>query len=281
MVERTTAYERTARGIRMVYSLTLRGDATRGYAVTMQVGPRASRGSVTATIACGVSLAEAEQAFADSHQARLDAGFHVLSHAGAEPETPQQTPRAMASAPESITWTRAVALAQDQAWHAETLYAGGWLEIRANTRRIEAVNRLGRVVPLPIEIATCLQDLPLSEEDSLIQGVRMGTTFAPVDVLQMHGRDVRGLPRYARVNCLWKFFLWDGRNSPFPRLHVARTRGRKFALLENAGTFGDAGVIFKRADAPYAPKMRGADATALRFVIAEHLDLRCAAACVA
>lgn len=167
-------------------------------------------------------------------------------------------------------------LLADDDWFAQIKFDGERRTIRLVGGQVEGINRKGQVVPLPIEVATCVGELlhGPANGDTLIDGELIGTTFCAFDLLMFNGRDLRERPAIDRVAALMQ--LIGDQPSPVVKGTPAVTAAAKRALLDFARANGEEGIVFKRAAAPYRSDRPNSGGDALKFKLVESCSVRVA-----
>lgn len=112
------------------------------------------------------------------------------------------------------------------------------------------VNRDGLQIAIPLSFEKTILSLPCSQ--CVVDNEWLGDRFAPFDLLELDGKDLRSLSAEER-----KIKLDDlmAHADPAIVIHVetAKTPAEKRALHDHVKTHNGEGVVAKRKDAPYTP----------------------------
>ena len=147
-------------------------------------------------------------------------------------------------------------LLDDPAWVAQEKHDGERRLTRKADGRLTGINRDGLAVPLALAAADALGSL--TDAQFVVDGEIMGERFVLFDLLEWNGQDLRPLSyeeRLARLQALLPEPV-----GPVEVCETARGRAAKQALADRVRAEGGEGVVFKRADAPWAagrPASRG------------------------
>jgi len=163
-------------------------------------------------------------------------------------------------------------LCRDPNWFAQVKHNGERCSLRVINSKVEGINRKGFITPLPIEIPTVINALPLGPRETLIDGEQMGVHFAAFDLLVENGRDLRDLPADVRYGQLCA--LLGDRPSPIIRTPTAFTTEAKFALLAKCEAEGEEGLVFKRCTSIYASGKPASGGDSLKYKFYETVSCR-------
>jgi len=139
-------------------------------------------------------------------------------------------------------------LIRDSAWGAQEKLDGRRRLIRG-AENVQGINKLGQVVPLLPEISRAVKGFSVPV---LLDGEEIGNTLYTFGLLELNGRDLRGLSyleSYRELETLLSRF-------PSPALSLvglAITMKEKRALLKKLHAENKEGIVFKRLAASYSP----------------------------
>jgi len=141
-------------------------------------------------------------------------------------------------------------LIEDNAWVAQLKYNGDRRIVIVEAGKAIGGNRRGQTVALSKPIADCALSLG---HDLKLDGEQIGDTFHCWDILELDGKDLRGLPLFGRSDILADLLENLPENSAIAQVRTAIGAASKRQLLEYAKANNLEGVVFKRSDATYEP----------------------------
>ncbi len=138
----------------------------------------------------------------------------------------------------------------DVAHMMQEKFDGQRLLIRKTESGVTGINRDGLEIAIPVAIETLVKDLPC--QSCVIDSEWLGDRFAPFDLLEIDGSDIRSAP--ARERKIRLDLLMEKADSSIA-IHVqtAFTPEEKRALHDHVKAHRGEGVVAKRTDSPYAP----------------------------
>lgn len=131
--------------------------------------------------------------------------------------------------------------------------------------QVLGVNRTGLVVPLPEPIAA--QARSLASSQFLLDGEQVGEMLHAFDLLELDGQDLRSLTYRQRMMRLE--LLLDNTDAAIRPVLTARNTIQKRAMFDELQNRHAEGIVFKRADASYAPGRPNSGGTQLKLKFVE------------
>jgi bifunctional non-homologous end joining protein LigD len=277
MSERTINFYCDEQGSDKTYQIRLASEGD-GWRVLTQWGPRGGRQSQGDKTPGGpVPLAQAEKVMEKEIKARLAKGYRITDadvpvlvgenakvDSGLRPQLLNPIER-----------DQIEPYLLDDSWIGQVKFDGERVMVRATRTCVEGINRKGQVRPLPLELVTVIQDLPLGDRPTVIDGELIGTYYCAFDLLMHDGEDLCAqttLQRHARLSALI---------GPAPNpIHLARcaeSTQEKRAMLARAEADGEEGMVLKRKTAPYTPGRPNSGGDALKAKFCETASCRVAA----
>ncbi len=129
---------------------------------------------------------------------------------------------------------------------------------------IEGINRKGLVMPLPQGLVDHLKQTA-AHGAQVIDGEQIGEFFVAFDALEIDGQGVRALGFAQRYEALERRFSTLAPQGNFAVALAYRNTKSKEAHFPHLEANGREGVVFKRADAPYAVGRPNSGGDALKF----------------
>jgi len=256
------------------YRLQLLADGERGAAVAAQYGRRgAALTSGYLTTGAGWSKtvvvmtpAQAQAAYDRKLNEKLSDGYVADA-----PATPASAPTEVSTASSGVENAgeppcelltevderAALLLVESPDYWMQCKEKGHRLEIRKRGSRVDGINRKGQVVPLPPDLATEAQSLPL---DSLLtDGEAIGEEAIAFDLLEADG-DLRAKPYWFRFSEFLAILARVTETNGLGHIRPVQTwftieqKREGLRLLRESRAEG---AVFKRIDAPFRPGRNG------------------------
>ncbi len=165
------------------------------------------------------------------------------------------------------------ALIDDPNVIAQEKHDGERRPIKATSGKIEGLNKEGVIVSLPMNVADEIASLG---SDLLIDGEIMGERFVAFDLLELDGNDLRKRRYSERLELLTD--LLTGRGFKQVELVVtAHTPTQKQKLFDDLKAHRAEGLVFKKADAAYAPGRPASGGSQMKWKFIEVCSVRVAA----
>lgn len=142
--------------------------------------------------------------------------------------------------------------------------------VRVENGVVSAVNKEGVSSALPQNL---VDDALLIGSDVLFDGEVIGERYVAFDLLEWQGQSLREQPYRTRFAKLHEVFS----NVAFSGIEItnsADTPAQKKALYENLKAHGSEGVVFKKADAAYAPGRPASGGSQLKHKFVEVCSVR-------
>lgn len=137
---------------------------------------------------------------------------------------------------------------KDPAWGAQEKLDGK-RKLIGGSDQVQGINKKGQVVPILPEISRAVTAIG---HPVLLDGEEIGNTLHAFGLLEMNGRDLRGLSYFNAYQELAA--LLERHPSPSLSLvELAVTTMQKRALYKKLRVENKEGIIFKRLSAPYSP----------------------------
>lgn len=140
------------------------------------------------------------------------------------------------------------ALLTDPNWIAQEKHDGERRLVRRRDEKVEGINRTGMRVPLAMGIADYFGGLARGS-DYLVDGEVMGDRFVAFDLLEINGKDIRGLQYSERLALLENLVAG---NADIQVVETVSGESAKRALAERVRNAGGEGIVFKRRDATWS-----------------------------
>ena len=134
-------------------------------------------------------------------------------------------------------------------WWAQEKFDGQRRLLLKSAGQVLGINRSGLVVPLPETIADLARSLGSSQ--FLLDGELVGEVLHAFDLLELDGEDLRSLTYRQRMMRLE--LLLDHAGAAIRPVVTARNTIQKRAMFDELQRRNAEGIVFKRADASYAP----------------------------
>ena len=249
-----------------------RGD---GYCVDVEYGRRGSTMQTGTKHAVPVTLEKAQKDFAKVVKEKMGKGYTQASSGKAY----EGTELAGRDAGVRVQLLNAVdsdaqveSLLNDDSYYYQEKFDGERRIIIIDNDTVTGVNRKGLLVALAGEINDVIRTGISVTGRTVIDGEDFGTTFAPFDLLELNGRDIRHLPYEAREVLLQELVA----NTPeFARLVTYKTTQDKRTAREYLRTNGFEGGVFKLKTAPYTEGRPNSGGTQLKDKFVESATCRC------
>ena len=151
-------------------------------------------------------------------------------------------------------------LIKDPAWGAQEKLDGKRKLVRRSSE-VQGINKKGQFVPLLPEIARAINAL---KAPVLLDGEEIGNVYHAFGLLELTGRDLRGLSYLETYWALEKVL----RKSPSAALclvELATTEKRKRALFDTLKAGNKEGIVFKRLAASYTAGKPASGGDHLKF----------------
>lgn len=141
----------------------------------------------------------------------------------------------------------AIRLNGDPEWFSQEKHDGKRMALRKSGATVRATNRKGLYVGFPARIEEAALSL---SSDFVIDGEAVGEQLRAFDILELDGRDLRGVPVETRLEALADL-LRGQCNDGIVLVATARTGPEKAALYRRMLEEGREGVVYKRVGSPY------------------------------
>ena len=159
----------------------------------------------------------------------------------------------------------------DSAYIAQEKHDGERRPILIKSKDIKGLNKEGLVVSLPMNVADTLAELG---QNMLIDGEIIGERYVAFDLLEIGGEDLRSKPYNERLARLSG--LLAPKQGTVELVNTARTTAAKRHLFEALKDHRAEGVVFKRADAHYAPGRPASGGSQMKWKFTENCTVRVA-----
>lgn len=152
-------------------------------------------------------------------------------------------------------------LIEDPKWGAQEKKDGKRILARFDGKNLTGINRNSFPVTLPPVMADSFTKI---DRRMIIDGEAIGDTLHAFGLLELNGKDLRGLSYLDSYSMLCKVlqgYTGDG----IEIVPLARTASEKKELYERLKTEGKEGIVFKKLDAPYSPNRPNSGGDHLKF----------------
>ncbi len=151
-------------------------------------------------------------------------------------------------------------LIKDPAWGAQEKLDGKRKLVR-RSGEVQGINKKGFVVPLLPEIARAINSLGVPV---LLDGEEIGSVYHVFGLLELTGRDLRGL---SYIETWWALekILRKSPSAALSLVELATTEKRKRALFNKLKAGNKEGIVFKRLAASYSPGKPASGGDHLKF----------------
>ena len=164
------------------------------------------------------------------------------------------------------------ALVVDGAYVAQEKHDGERRPVIVKGSDVKGLNKEGLVVSLPMNVANTLAGLG---QDFLIDGEIIGERYIAFDLLEIGREDLRAKPYEERLARLSNILA--PKQGTVELVRTARTTAAKRHLLDALKEHRGEGVVFKRADAHYAPGRPASGGSQMKWKFTEVCSVRVAA----
>lgn len=244
-----------------------------GYMVNAQNGRRGSSLKFREKTAAPVTREKAQALFDKLVKSKL-ADHYTEHESGQAIQGTENAGRVSGLLPQllnTITEAEAHALIRDPNWIAQYKADGERRPIQHKTREAIGINRKGLIVAMAENIAAAIKCVAekASVKSFVIDTEDMGDHYIVFDLLELDGRDLRGLgavERLQKLNALLSPAMRDERvDGRLCQVRTATTTEAKRKMFEEAYATGEEGMVFKRANAPYAGGRPASGGDALKY----------------
>lgn len=146
--------------------------------------------------------------------------------------------------------------------------------IRADTSKVDGINKEGIIVSLPVSVAATIQSLA---SQLLVDGEIMGERFVAFDLLELNNQDLRALPYEERLEKLTELFEAASDLGTVELVYTARTTEEKRRLFNALRDHKAEGMVFKDSQAPYSPSRPASGGAQHKFKFTEDCSVRVSA----
>lgn len=211
----------------------------------------------TGTKLAGADLAKATKVYEKTMSEKVGNGYRPIGgtdheEGTAAPALATMDARATDFAPQLANFvdeTGIAALLADPAWVAQEKFDGERRGVIRPVGTAYGANRKGLSVALPEPLAATIERVA---PDTILDAEHVGDTLYIFDILRLAGQDTTSLPLRQRLESLASLspIFHDCPNVIIAE--TATTTPAKLALLERVKAGAGEGMVFKRADVPYA-----------------------------
>jgi bifunctional non-homologous end joining protein LigD len=151
-------------------------------------------------------------------------------------------------------------LIKDPAWGAQEKLDGKRKLVRRSSE-VQGINKKGFVVPLLPEIIRAIDALKVPV---LLDGEEIGNVYHVFGLLELTGRDLRGLS-YIETYWVLEKVLRKSPSDALSLVELATTEKQKRALFNKLKAGNKEGIVFKRLAASYSPGKPASGGDHLKF----------------
>ena len=155
------------------------------------------------------------------------------------------------------------ALLRDDRWCLQEKFDGRRMMIRKTGGAITAINRRGRVIPVPEPILHSAEEIPF---DFLIDAEAVGDMLHAFDLLGIRETDLRPIPYRER---LARLIRWISPGEGIQPVRTLTDTAGKQAMFEVLQRDGREGAVFKDLGAAFSPGRPASGGSHLKFKFVE------------
>ena len=222
-----------------------------GWVVNFQYGRRGSALKAGTKTASPVEFSVAKKEYDALVRSKTSKGY-TLDESGSVYQDTDAGQDFTGIAPQLLTDVRdeddIESLIVDPNWIAQEKYDGERRMIKKDNDKVFGINRTGMRIALPVVLAD--EAGSLNANQFLIDGEALGDRLYAFDLLELDGKDIRGLSVLARME---KLVELAGKCKAIKVVSTAFSVSEKREMIARIKGARGEGVVFKNKDATYVP----------------------------